>query len=43
MKMEKNLTNITGTDKENEYIIIKCQKWLVSQNNEIAKKFYGYI
>ena len=42
-KMEEELNNITGTDKETEYIIIKCQKWLLSQNNEIVKKFNGYI
>ena len=34
-KMEKELNKITGTDKETEYIIIKCQKWFFSQNNEI--------
>ena len=38
MKMAKELNNITGTDKETEYIIIKCQKWPLSQNNEIVKK-----
>ena len=43
MKMEKEFNNITGTDKETEYITITCQKWLLSQNNEIVKKFYGYI
>ena len=43
LKMEKELNNITGTDKETEYVIIKCQKWLLSQNNEIVKKLYGYI
>ena len=43
IKMEKELNNITGTNKETEYIISKCQKWLLSQNNEIVKKLYGYI
>ena len=45
VKMEKELNNITGTDKETvtgEYTIIKCQKWLLSQNNVIVKKLYGY-
>ena len=32
--MEKN---ITETDKETEYIIIKCQKWLFSQINYMGK------
>ena len=33
-KVENELNNITGTDKKTEYIIIKCQRWLLSQNNE---------
>ena len=37
-KMEKELNNIVVTDKETEDIIIKCQKWLLSQNNEMVKK-----
>ena len=42
-KMEKELNNTIVTDKETEDIIIKCQKCLLSQNNEMVKKFYGYI
>ena len=41
MKIKKELNHITGTDKETEYIIIKCQKWLLSQNNEIVKNSMG--
>ena len=40
-KVEKELKNITGTDKKTEYIIIKCQKWLLSQNNETTKNSTG--
>ena len=40
-KVEKELNNITGTDKKTEYIIIKCQKWLLSQNNETTKNSTG--
>lgn len=29
----KREKNITGKDKETEYFIVKCQKWLFSQNN----------
>ena len=41
MKMEKELNKITGTDKKTEYIIIKCQKGLLPQNNEIVKNSTG--
>ena len=40
-KVEKELNNITGTDKKTEYIIIKCQTWLLSQNNETTKNSTG--
>ena len=42
-KMEKELNNTIVTDKETEDIIINCQKWLLSQSNEMVEKFYGYI
>ena len=42
IKLEKELHHIIGNKKQTDYLIKKCQKWLVSQNNEIVKSFYVY-
>ena len=43
VNLEKDLTQPTKNKKHTEYLAIKkSQKWIVAQNNEIVKKFYGY-
>jgi len=42
-QLRKDLRSITNTDKELNYLIERCQKWIMSQNVNIVKKFYEYV
>ena len=37
-ELEKELKTITKNEKEKDYLIRKCQKWVISQNAEIRQK-----
>ena len=39
-QLRNDLRSITSTDKELSYLIESCQKWILSQNVNIVKKFY---
>ena len=34
--------NITASQEEANYLLLKSQKWIISQNAEIVKHFYTY-
>ena len=38
-----DLRSITSTDKELSYVIERCQKWVLSQNVNIVKKFHELV
>ena len=42
-RVRNDLGSITSTDKELSYLIERCQKWILSQNVNIVKKFYEFI
>ena len=42
-QLRTDLRTITSTDKEVSYLIERCQKWILSQNVNIVKKFYEYV
>ena len=42
-ELQKALGTITSNEKEQDYLIQKCQKWIQSQNTEIVKTFYGFV
>ncbi|XP_020907425.2 uncharacterized protein LOC110245482 [Exaiptasia diaphana] len=42
-QLEQGINILTDDRKETTFIITKCQKWLLSQNAEIVKKFYEFI
>ena len=42
-QLRNNLRSITNTDKELSYLIERCQKWILSQNVNIVKKFYEFV
>ena len=37
------IENITASLGEAHYLLLKSQKWIVSQNAEIVKNFYTYV
>ena len=39
----KIIENITASLGEAHYLLLKSQKWIVSQNAEIVKNFYTYV
>ena len=42
-QLRNDLRSITDTDKELGYLIQRCQKWILSQNVNIVKKFYEFV
>ena len=42
-QLRNDLRSITNTDKELSYLIERCQKWILSQNVNIVKKFYEFV
>ena len=42
-QLRNDLRSITNTDKELSYLIERCQKWILSQNVNIVKKFYDFF
>ena len=42
-QLNNDLRSITNTDKELGYLIERCQKWILSQNVNIVKKFYEFV
>ena len=42
-RVRNDLGSITSTDKELSYLVERCQKWILSQNVNIVKKFYEFI
>ena len=42
-QLRNDLRSITNTDKELGYLIECCQKWILSQNVNIVKKFYEFV
>ncbi|XP_031571639.1 uncharacterized protein LOC116305807 [Actinia tenebrosa] len=41
-QLRKDLRTITNTDREVNFLIERCQKWILSQNVNIVKTFYEY-
>ena len=37
------IENITASLVEAHYLLLRSQKWIVSQNAEIIKNFYTYV
>ena len=42
-ELNLDLWSITSTGKELSYLIERCQKWILSQNVYIVKKFYKFV
>ena len=42
-QLRNDLKSITNTDKDLGYLIEHCQKWILSQNVNIVKKFYEFV
>ena len=42
-QLRNDLRSITSTDKELSNLIERCQKWILSQNVNIVKKFYEFV
>ena len=42
-QLRNGLRSITNNDKELSYLIEHCQKWILSQNVNIIKKFYEFV
>ena len=42
-QLRNDLRSIMNTDKELSYLIERCQKWILSQNVNIVKKFYEFV
>ena len=42
-QLRNDLRSITNTGKELGYLIERCQKWILSQNVNIIKKFYEFV
>ena len=40
--LEKEINSLTTNSQETDYLLKKSQKWILSQNAEIVKKFYEF-
>ena len=41
-QLEQGIDTLTSNQKETRFIIMKSQKWILSENTDIVKKFYEF-